>query len=632
MATKTVAWNSGSGVITLTYTGQGNDTITVQSDANDSFDAREQSIGIVTTAGSPEQAANVLIKQAGKPLDWTVKDFEYTGGVQEVTLPKGTYKLECWGAQGGNVTGTYAATGSKGGYSEGVLTLTETTTLYIFVGGQGASYTSSASQTDTTVLNGGWNGGGAGVRTSRYNSGGTDGRSFPRGGGGATDIALVTSAISYSSGRTTRDSASLLSRIIVAGGGAGGSSRFTSVQTTETVSERLYTIEMEEGVITAQDTGRELSWGVVTENSDENGSYYTSTFVINGLIYNEGVTYKLVFDDVDSIRNISHQYVNADGSAGTKVIIYKGAGSNPNSYTFSLNSVSSDSANTKMIFSVRNTKYTGTITIYKEITETKTETSSGASSSSHQGGGTSGGGQYPGTQSSAGQNGAFGLGASQTTTNYRYCSGGGGGGWYGGGSAYSDNSTSYINYTGGGSGFVNTAANSSYRPSGYTGLELDSGSTTTGQNSGNGYAKITVLGDSDGGSGSASASITWATQSGTWTESSSSSAADGKSFTCTSPGTSGSTVIRCTFSGVTSITFNCVYNGESNYDYLTVGSLDTACTRSSYGTTLKGTSGTAKSITFSCDSGEHYVEFCYSKDGSVDTSPDNATVYVESYS
>ena len=125
-------------------------------------------------------------------------------------------------------------------------------------------------------------------------------------------------------------------------------------------------------------------------------------------------------------------------------------------------------------------------------------------------------------------------------------------------------------------------------------------------------------------------SITWITQSGSWTEAFNSSAYDRNQWTSVSPGSSGSTVIRCTFSGVTSITFNCVYNGENNYDYLTVGSLDTACTRSSYGTSLKGASGIARELIFTCDKGEHYVEFCYSKDGSGDTSPDCAVVYVKS--
>lgn len=240
MATKTIAWATGSGNITLTYTGQGNGSISVSSDENDSFDERQQSINIVTTNGSPEQAVSVLVKQRGKSYPvGHVFNFDYTGSVQQVTLPKGRYKLQCWGAQGGNVTGTYAVEGSKGGYSEGVITISETTTFYIFVGGQGTAYTSSASQTSTTTVNGGWNGGGAGVSTSRYNSGDTDGRSFPRGGGGATDISTVTSDVRYSGGRTARDSASLLARCIVAGGGAGASARYTSVTTTGTTETKV---------------------------------------------------------------------------------------------------------------------------------------------------------------------------------------------------------------------------------------------------------------------------------------------------------------------------------------------------------------------------------------------------------
>lgn len=616
MATKTVVWNSGSGVITLAYTGQGNDTITVQSDANDSFDAREQSIGIVTTAGSPEQAANVLIKQSGKPLGWTVKDFDYTGGVQEVTLPKGTYKLQCWGAQGGNVTGTYAATGSKGGYSEGVLTLTETTTLYIFVGGQGAS-----------SGNGGWNGGGGSSGYSTYTSSGETGRSYPACGGGATDIALVTSSMDYSNKVTNRSSESLLSRIIVAGGGAGASARYTSKTVTTTDETEIIVIEGHSSQWTNPNTGNTVFF--MEMNAIEQSFVYTDFEVGDVFVYDvqgsaESFDTKIAmyFGYYKDGAYVSVERVNISSQQATHEFTLSSVPEGMDNLNFWAQYQGGDS--------LEELPQSATLTVTRKRSTTSTSTSSNYTTSGGEGGGTTGNGSYKGTQSSASGNGGFGYGANMTTTNYMYCGGAGGGGWYGGGTSYADSSTGAIYYGSGGSGFVNTAANSSYRPSGYTGLELDSGSTTTGQNSGNGYAKITVLGDSDGGSGSGS--ITWATQSGTWTESSSSSAADGKSFTCTSPGTSGSTVIRCTFSGVTSITFNCVYNGESNYDYLTVGSLDTACTRSSYGTTLKGTSGTAKSITFSCDSGEHYVEFCYSKDGSVDTSPDNATVYVESYS
>lgn len=155
-----------------------------------------------------------------------------------------------------------------------------------------------------------------------------------------------------------------------------------------------------------------------------------------------------------------------------------------------------------------------------------------------------------------------------------------------------------------------------------------SGGTETGH-SGNGYARITVL---DENYVEPASQVDWSVRSGTWTESSNSSAADGRQWTCSSPGANGSTVIRCTFSGLSSITFRCRYQGESNYDYLTVGNLDSGCTRSSYKQSLKGSSGSWKSITYTLsDTDEHYVEFCYSKDGSVDTSPDNADVYIESY-
>ena len=57
-----------------------------------------------------------------------------------MTLTPGTYKLECWGAQGGGTNGTPG----KGGYSTGILTLNSPTQLSVYVGGQGtASRTAS---------------------------------------------------------------------------------------------------------------------------------------------------------------------------------------------------------------------------------------------------------------------------------------------------------------------------------------------------------------------------------------------------------------------------------------------------------------------------------------------------------
>ena len=60
----------------------------------------------------------------------------YSGMCKSINLPKGTYKLECWGAQGGS-SSYHNTTGGKGGYSTGVYTITNNTTLYLYTGGMG---------------------------------------------------------------------------------------------------------------------------------------------------------------------------------------------------------------------------------------------------------------------------------------------------------------------------------------------------------------------------------------------------------------------------------------------------------------------------------------------------------------
>ena len=143
-------------------------------------------------------------------ISQTVTTFNYTGSVQSFTAPySATYKLECWGAQGG--TGESFGI-SNGGYVSGTLTLAAGTTLSIYVGGKGNYFTYGSNTHSYAVnTNGGWNGGG-GVTNSAASHGT---------GGGATDICLTESAVSLSNYAYTRTSASYLSRIIVAGGGGG---------------------------------------------------------------------------------------------------------------------------------------------------------------------------------------------------------------------------------------------------------------------------------------------------------------------------------------------------------------------------------------------------------------------------
>ena len=125
-----------------------------------------------------------------KVVAFTTQTFNYTGTIQSVDLPAGKYKLECWGAQGGNSN----TLGGKGGYSVGNITFANNITLYVHVGMQGVQY-------GTSII---YNGGGAGGNNNNCAS-----------GGGATDISLLAT----SGSSNWNNSNHLYSRIIVAGGG-----------------------------------------------------------------------------------------------------------------------------------------------------------------------------------------------------------------------------------------------------------------------------------------------------------------------------------------------------------------------------------------------------------------------------
>lgn len=125
-----------------------------------------------------------------------ILNFDYTGAVQSITLPKGTYKLECWGAQGGyssSNSGIEVGMGGKGGYSVGTITLNQKTPIYIYAGGVGSI--SGNGKADGGFPNGG----------SSWASHTSEGAG---GGGGSSDIRIGTD--------------SLHARVIVAGGGGGG--------------------------------------------------------------------------------------------------------------------------------------------------------------------------------------------------------------------------------------------------------------------------------------------------------------------------------------------------------------------------------------------------------------------------
>ena len=154
--------------------------------------------------------------------DGYVWNFDYTGSEQSFTVPcDGTYKLETWGAQGGNVylepstTTEYA--GGYGAYSSGSIQFDITSTLYINVGGEG-SFKHVANGENHYHLNGGYNGGG-----DAFVSYGRDYYSVGSGGGAthiATRFGILSSLENYKN-----------NILIVSAGGGGGLSYYNPSNT-----------------------------------------------------------------------------------------------------------------------------------------------------------------------------------------------------------------------------------------------------------------------------------------------------------------------------------------------------------------------------------------------------------------
>lgn len=137
------------------------------------------------------------------------------GTEQVYIVPEtGTYKIELWGARGGESTAFLdtSVTHGKGAYTSGEIRLKKGTKLYLQVGSRGENGEKIKDSLRFTAFGfpsaggkGGYNGGGDAMDDSEMNAGG--------GGGGATDVRLV-------SGKWD-DFDSLKSRIMVAAGGGG---------------------------------------------------------------------------------------------------------------------------------------------------------------------------------------------------------------------------------------------------------------------------------------------------------------------------------------------------------------------------------------------------------------------------
>ena len=158
---------------------------------------------------STEYDVEVSVECEEEKEENKVTEFNYTGGEQTFMAPmNGIYKLETWGASGGNATSTYI--GGYGGYSIGQVSLTKYSNLYINVGGSGNANTNA---NDKNLIEGGYNGGGHSKRSAD-----TSGNASS--GGGATHIAKTSGLL------TTFENK--VNDILIVSAGGGGSSYHVS--------------------------------------------------------------------------------------------------------------------------------------------------------------------------------------------------------------------------------------------------------------------------------------------------------------------------------------------------------------------------------------------------------------------
>lgn len=124
--------------------------------------------------------------------------FGYTGSVQELAITvDGYYRLQTYGAKGGDATGT----GGNGGYSSGYYYLTNGQTIYIVNGAVGDKGGAK------------YNGGASGRLIS--------GRYYSGSGGGASHIALT-------SGTLASIGSANIDQILIVAGGGGGAGAYSS--------------------------------------------------------------------------------------------------------------------------------------------------------------------------------------------------------------------------------------------------------------------------------------------------------------------------------------------------------------------------------------------------------------------
>lgn len=421
-----------------------------------------------------------------KLVNGDIINYAYSGAVKNISLPKGQYKLECWGAQGG--TG-YTRVGTAN-TSTSYTGITTNNYSNYFTISNGSYYFNPDSYGDWSANNLGWD------STT------------------ATTTWTCTSSGTY---RLTWDyvTEQRYDKLTIKANGtvyADAVSGSSSGSTTVNLSNGA-TIEATYAKDSSRSETREKAvLKIEKENTTTSWSYGSSTSYSGGKGgYSIGIL---------TLKNPSTAYIRTGGegssnnTTSSNVTVSGGFNGGGNSKTGYYHDAFTTGGGGGRASDVR----LDSDDLYaRVIVAGGGGGAAGANDSSKYGGGVNGGSPVSGFAASAttaGTNGSFGTGGNHTASyNYKYRSRGGGGGWYGGGcvtSSSDSNADTIRGSNGGGSGYVYTSSTASNYPSGcklnsthyLTSAETHAGNTsftsiTDGINetghSGNGYVRITVI-------------------------------------------------------------------------------------------------------------------------------------------
>lgn len=429
----------------------------------------------------------------------------YTGNQVPITLPIGSYQLECWGAQGGD--GQFA---DYSQYKYATISSSDITVQTYTYGGYRAQATYTMDGHESTMFLGS-----VGYYDSADHGGSVTGNagSIPNGSTGQIRVRINTSSSYYITGTVEKCYASLSRNGTILAEKDLESNQFSYWgQFVDLVAGDVITLKCKNTnnvtkahtcmfigklqILTPTPALGTLSGGY--------GGYSSGVLTLT-----EPTTLYLCPGGKGSstIYSSKSQFVSGTVNAGG----WNGGGSSRVCYLAKTMSISGTSL--KMIDEALTSGGGGggasDIRIGSDSLYARVIVAGGGGGASNanditnkQGGGLEGSSpvsSYKSTQTKGGSNGSFGVGGSVTSTEAgMYCAGGGGGGWYGGGaSLYADDfSSGYNNYNGGGSGYVYTSSTASNYPSGCTlnsAYYLEGASTTTSTHTGNGLIKITCL-------------------------------------------------------------------------------------------------------------------------------------------